>query len=158
MSVRAMLRVGKKREEEFKRVYSGTRKELFSLFSSVPSLHSFSSPFWFLFFTSWRVSVCRCCARRWRFCAWAPPAWRPAAGAKQLGERDVSVAAGSHSRVWSLLKGMRWTESINTFSYDILCTPKKVWWRGSWSCPIYDWALKIQINFNKKINVYNTVY
>lgn len=45
-----MLQVGKKREEELKRVYSGTSRELFSSASSVPSLHSFSLPFCFFFF------------------------------------------------------------------------------------------------------------
>lgn len=54
--------------------------------------------------TSWTASVCQCCARRW-FCAWARPAWRPAAGAERRAARDASVAAESRSRAWSPLRG-----------------------------------------------------
>lgn len=54
--------------------------------------------------TSWRASVCQCCARRWS-CAWAQPAWRPAAGAERRAARGASVAAGSRSTAWSPLWG-----------------------------------------------------
>ena len=82
--------------------------------SSLPQVGFFVSFFIFFSFqlvprsvpagsTSWRASVCRCCARRWRSCAWAQQAWTPAAGAARWAWTGASDGAGSRSRAWSLL-------------------------------------------------------